>query len=346
MAALLILIAFNTRTELIEPLLILFVIYSSLNFAKKGAIFSAVFAVSVLAVQDLYNLQINLSEYVVEVVVIIVSAAYIVKSTSRNRELTFNLKERVKELAGLYRISEAAEKYKLDCEQLLTKIVEEIPPSYQYSADCEARITYQDEIYQTNNFKETEWMQQREIMINDQAVGKLEVAYLNEHPEAYRATVFLKEEFELLNSIVTKINNVLKNLEQDKEINEQRQFLSITLNSIGDGLIVTDNEARIRRLNSIAENLTGWTMTEAEGREITEIFNIFNSRTGKAVKNPVEKVLKNGKIVGLANHTKLIAKDDREYHISDSAAPIKRKDGTIDGTVMVFRDVTQSYEMR
>jgi hypothetical protein len=65
----------------------------------------------VLAVQELYNLQINLSEYFVEVLVIIIAAAYIVKSTSRNRELNFNLKERVKELAGLYRISEAAEKY-------------------------------------------------------------------------------------------------------------------------------------------------------------------------------------------------------------------------------------------
>jgi len=110
-AVLLTIIAFNVKMELIEPLLILFVIYSSLNFAKKGAIFSAVFVVSVLAVQDLYNLQINLSEYFVEVLVIIIAAAYIVKSTSRNRELNFNLKERVKELAGLYRISEAAEKY-------------------------------------------------------------------------------------------------------------------------------------------------------------------------------------------------------------------------------------------
>lgn len=84
-AVVLTIIAFNVKMELIEPLLILFVIYSSLNFAKKGAIFSAVFAVSVLAVQDLYNLQINLAEYFVEVLVIIIAAAYIVKSTSRNR---------------------------------------------------------------------------------------------------------------------------------------------------------------------------------------------------------------------------------------------------------------------
>jgi len=345
-AVLLTIIAFNVKMELIEPLLILFVIYSSLNFAKKGAIFSAVFVVSVLAVQDLYNLQINLSEYFVEVLVIIIAAAYIVKSTSRNRELNFNLKERVKELAGLYRISEAAEKYNLDRDQLLNKIVEEIPASYQYPEDCAARISYRGKIYQTDNFRESDWMQQQEIVINDQPVGKIEVAYLSEHPEEYSGTVFLKEEFELLNSINSKINSVLRNLEQEKEINEQRQFLSITLNSIGDGLLVTDREGRVRRLNAVAENLTGWTTAEAEGREITEIFNIFNSQTGKEVKNPVEKVLKNGKIVGLANHTKLIARDGKEYHIADSAAPIKRGDGTIDGTVMVFRDVSKSYQMR
>ncbi|MFW6267154.1 MAG: PAS domain S-box protein [Halanaerobium sp.] len=345
-AFLLILIAFTVRMELIEPLLILFVIYSSLNFAKKGAILSAAFAVSVLAVQDLYNLHINFSEYFVEVLVIIIAAAYIVKSTSRNRKLTLALQERVKELAGLYRISEAAEKYNLDRDQLLNKIVEEIPPSYQYPEDCEARISYRGRVYQTDNFRETEWIQQQEIIINDQSAGEIEVVYLSEHPEAYSGTVFLKEEFELLNSIGSKLNNVLGNLEQEKEINEQRQFLSITLNSIGDGLMVTDREGRIRRLNKIAEDLTGWTAAEARGRKISEIFNIFNSRTGKAVKNPVEKVLKKGKIVGLANHTKLVARDGSEYHIADSAAPIKREDGTIDGTVMVFRDVSKNYQMR
>jgi diguanylate cyclase (GGDEF)-like protein/PAS domain S-box-containing protein len=346
LAFLLVLMAFGVKMELIEPLLILFVIYSSLNFAKKGAVYSTIFAISVLAIQDLYNLNINLAEYFIETLVIIVASVYIVRSTSRNRELRFDLKERVKELAGLYRISEAAEEYNLEQDQLLAKIVAEIPASYQYPEDCTARITYRGKIYETDNFRETEWMQSQELTIDDQPVGKIEVSYLSEHPKEYSGTVFLKEEFELINSIIGKLNNVLRNLEQEKEINEQRQFLSITLNSIGDGLIVTDREGRIRRLNKIAENLTGWTSAEAKGRKITEIFNIFNSRTGKAVKNPVEKVLNNGKIVGLANHTKLIARDGQEYHISDSAAPIKKEDGTIDGTVMVFRDVTREYEMR
>ena len=189
-AAFLVLIAANAGMEMIEPLLILFVIYSSLNFAKKGAIYSTIFAISVLAVQDLYNLHINISEYFVESMVIIISAAYIVKSTFRIQDLNSNLKERVKELAGLYRVSEAAEKYNLERDQLLNKIVEEIPDSYQYPKDCEVRINYQENTYQTDNFKETDWMQQQEIIINGQIVGKIEVVYLKEHPEEYSNTVF------------------------------------------------------------------------------------------------------------------------------------------------------------
>ena len=346
MAAAIILIALLARLEVIEPLIILFVIYCSLSFAKKGAVYSTIFAISVLAIQDLYNLNIDLSEYLIEVSVIIIAALYIYKSTSSFKTLNFELRERVKELTGIYRIFEAAEKLKINLDQLLNEIVQEIPDSYQFPEDCEARITYQGSKYQTANFRETEWMKQKEIIINDQRVGKIEIVYLNQHPRQYQGTVFLKEEFDLLNSIAAKINNILENLEQEKEIKEQRRFLSITLNSIGDGLIVTDKEGRVQRLNSIAEDLTGWTMEQAKNKDIREIFNIVNSKTGAKVKNPVKKVLKHGKIVGLANHTKLIAKDGSEYHIADSAAPIKTDEDNIYGTVMVFRDVSKNYQMR
>ena len=221
-AAFLVFIALVVKLEIIEPLIILFVIYCSLNFYKKGAVYSTIFAISVLAIQDLYNLHIDFSEYLIEVSVIIVAAFYIYKSTSRVRKLNFELRERVKEISGLYKISEAAEESKTNLDQLLNKIVQEIPPSYQFPEDCEARITYQRNKYQTANFKETEWLQQEEIIINDQRVGKVEVVYLKEHPEEYSGTVFLREEFELLNSIVSKISNVLKNLEQEKSRRDSR----------------------------------------------------------------------------------------------------------------------------
>ena len=345
-AVLLVLIALVVRLEVIEPLIILFVIYCSINFAKKGAVYSTIFAISVLAVQDLYNLKIDFLEYSIEVLVVVITATYIYRATSRVENLNRELRERVKELSGLYKISEAAEEFKTNLEQLLNQVVQEISLSYQFPEDCEARITYQGNKYQTADFEETKWMQQKELLIDNKKVGKIEVVYLNKHPKQYQGTVFLKEESELLNSITTKITSILKNLEQKKEIEEQRRFLSITLNSIGDGVIVTDKEGRVKRLNSIAENLTGWSIEQAKNKDIGEIFKIVNPKTGIEVKNPVDKVLKNGHIVGLANHTKLISRDGEEYNIADSAAPIETDEGNIQGTVMVFRDVSQNYEMQ
>ena len=114
-----------------------------------------------------------------------------------------------------------------------------------------------------------------------------------------------------------------------------------TLSSIGDGVIATEADGRVRFLNQVAESLTGWTATEAKGRTLTEIFPIFNEETRAVVENPVDKVLREGKIVGLANHTVLVRRDGSERAIDDSAAPIRSADGELDGVVLVFRDVSE-----
>ena len=115
----------------------------------------------------------------------------------------------------------------------------------------------------------------------------------------------------------------------------------MTLASIGDGVIVTDARGRVTFLNGEAERLTGWTNREAEGRPLPAVFHIINEQTRQPVENPVEKVLRLGTVVGLANHTILIAKDGRETPIDDSGAPIRQGDGTVQGVVLVFRDFTQ-----
>jgi len=141
----------------------------------------------------------------------------------------------------------------------------------------------------------------------------------------------------------------IKNKElEDKtvKLQEQNNFLSITLYSIGDAVIVTDKEGTIERLNKRAQELTQWDIEEAQGEYITEVFHIVNVKTRKTVDNPVKKVLEKGKTVGLANHTKLIAKDGTEYHIADSAAPIKDENGELLGAILVFRDVTEQYDAK
>jgi diguanylate cyclase (GGDEF)-like protein/PAS domain S-box-containing protein len=126
-----------------------------------------------------------------------------------------------------------------------------------------------------------------------------------------------------------------------EELEKTKEQLEITLKSIGDGVLVTDVNGNLTMLNNAAEKLTGWNNEEAEGLHINNVFNIVNEYTRLQAKNPVEEVFKKGNIVGLANHTVLISKSGQEYCIADSAAPIKKADGTLEGAVMVFRDETE-----
>ncbi|MGH9769039.1 MAG: hybrid sensor histidine kinase/response regulator, partial [Blastocatellia bacterium] len=121
----------------------------------------------------------------------------------------------------------------------------------------------------------------------------------------------------------------------------QREWLQITLSSIGDAVIATDPHGHIRFLNPVAEALTGWTQAEAEGKAMSEVFRIVSEKTGQTAEDPLTKVLRDGQTVGLANHTLLIARDGRETPIDDSGAPIKDQTDNIVGAVLVFRDITE-----
>ena len=124
----------------------------------------------------------------------------------------------------------------------------------------------------------------------------------------------------------------------------ERELLSTTLKSIGDGVVTTDNYGVITSLNSIAQELTGWSSNEAVGRLFTEVFRLESEETGLVVENPIQKVLDTGRIVGLANHTVLIQRFGQAVPIADSAAPIRTEGGQIFGVVMVFRDVSKDKE--
>jgi PAS domain S-box-containing protein len=123
------------------------------------------------------------------------------------------------------------------------------------------------------------------------------------------------------------------------QLRRQAAWLSTTLRSIGDAVIATDSDGRVIFMNGVAEGLTGWTQRESVGRPLAEVFHILNEETRKLVENPVNKVLKDGAVVGLANHTALIARDGTEHAIDDTAAPICDDGGEIKGVVLVFHDV-------
>jgi PAS domain S-box-containing protein len=124
----------------------------------------------------------------------------------------------------------------------------------------------------------------------------------------------------------------------------ERERLQVTLRSIGDAVVATDANGIVTFLNPVAEVLTGWSNETAIGRPLGEIFRIVNEQTRLPVESPVDKVLVDGRVVGLANHTVLIAKDGAEHAIADSAAPIRTAEGVIAGVVLVFRDVSGERE--
>lgn len=126
----------------------------------------------------------------------------------------------------------------------------------------------------------------------------------------------------------------------NRALEQEKETLAVTVNSIGDAVIATDLDGNVTLLNRVAEELTGWIRDDAYTEPLTKVFHIINEKTRAICENPVEKVLKTGRIIGLANHTALIAKDGSETSIADSAAPIRNSQGDIIGTVLVFRDVT------
>ncbi len=122
---------------------------------------------------------------------------------------------------------------------------------------------------------------------------------------------------------------------------ERGERLAAILASIGDAVIVTDEQGRVAFMNRVAEGLTGWAGASAQGRPLDEVFVIVNETTRRAVESPVARVLREGLIVGLANHTVLIARDGTERPIDDSGAPVRDEAGRLTGVVLVFRDISE-----
>ena len=144
---------------------------------------------------------------------------------------------------------------------------------------------------------------------------------------------------EAFNQMVARLGQAHDALSAEKE------QLRVTLQSIADGVIVTDAQARVRYLNPAGERLTGWSLAEAGGLPLGEVFRIVNEDTREPAPNPAERALREGVVVGLANHTLLLTRDGRELPIEDSAAPIHDAAGAVEGCVLVFVDDSEKRSL-
>ncbi|ATW26700.1 ATP-binding protein [Candidatus Formimonas warabiya] len=146
-------------------------------------------------------------------------------------------------------------------------------------------------------------------------------------------------------SVKSEITDAILNnmhIQADKDIMDQKEWLRVTLSSIGDAVITTDINGTVTFINPVAVQITGYSIEEATGKPINHIFRIFNEISLEPAEIPVDRVIKEGFIIGLANHTGLITKNGETLSIADSAAPIRSTNGEVIGVVMVFRDITES----
>jgi len=132
----------------------------------------------------------------------------------------------------------------------------------------------------------------------------------------------------------------------EEDLHRREAELHATLYSIGDAVISTDESGRVVVMNPVAERLTGWPESEARGRPLDQVFRIVNEETHQAVEDPVTRILREGIVIGLGNHTLLLGRDGREHPIADAGAPIRARDGRLTGVVLVFRDQTEERRER
>ena len=146
--------------------------------------------------------------------------------------------------------------------------------------------------------------------------------------------------------VLSIVQDITARKAAEQALRQSEENLAITLQSIGDAVIATDARGKVTRMNPVAERLTGWTLAQASGQALGEVFRIVNAETRERVPDPVQTVLRSGRVVGLANHTTLMARGGPEYQIADSAAPIRDSTGTMVGVVLVFSDVSEQYRMQ
>jgi PAS domain S-box-containing protein len=160
-------------------------------------------------------------------------------------------------------------------------------------------------------------------------------------PTLHDSLVLLQTFMSVLTVTILTLAAVLSEHGQaEAAVHEQRERLHVTLSSIGDAVLATDSQGRVTLMNPVAASLTGWTEAEALGQDISAVFQIVNEFTRQAVEHPIGKVIHSGTVVGLANHTLLMARGGVERPIDDSAAPIRDPQGHLLGVVLVFRDIT------
>jgi PAS domain S-box-containing protein len=192
-----------------------------------------------------------------------------------------------------------------------------------------ATLVHREQTLRETEYRHAHWLERRELislLVSALLVGLAVALFTRHHVHAISASY---------------LRRIAEITERSKELSESQQWFKTTLESIGDAVIACNNRGGVTFMNAVAEKLTGWTLEDARDQPLTKVFRIVNEQTREPVENPVDKVRRLKQVIGLANHTVLIARDGKEYAIDDSAAPIMSTPSKMVGVVLVFRDVTE-----
>lgn len=247
--------------------------------------------------------------------------------------------ERTKGLNFLHKFSRLLRKEKNDLQKILEGTVNLLSSSFEHPENVGVCITFKKHEFKTQDYEMTPWKITSQLDLYGEHTGSIEIS--SRIPPLHGQFAFTKEEQLVLETIAEHLSRVIEQIQEKNDLQRSKNKLSMTLDSIGDGVIVTDAAERIIRLNPQAEKLTGWSEEDALGRAFHEVFHIVNANTGEPVPDPVHNAMKTGRTQNLARDTVLIARDGKKRHITDSAAPIRDLKDRIFSVIMVFSDVTE-----
>ncbi|MBF7097516.1 HD domain-containing phosphohydrolase [Alkalibacter mobilis] len=191
------------------------------------------------------------------------------------------------------------------------------------------------------------WQLISDLKKNSKSIEKINTLLLDQKEKIIESRFFkigsnsLGEGFPVFGSV---FNDVTERKQIEEDLYNEKEHFKTTLLSVGDGIITTDNKGRIIVMNPVAEMLTGWTITDAKGKNVGKIYKTKDGLTNNFCKNPAKDILETGRMTELSTDTYLISKTSRQIPIEHEAAPIKDSRGNITGCVLVFRDYTEKKE--
>lgn len=247
--------------------------------------------------------------------------------------------ERTKELSCLYTISRLLRDERYDIDRVLKESITHIPAAFQDPENTCLSITFKDRVYKTRNYKKTSIRLTDSIVAYGLPVGSIEVCYL--HTPLQDDPLFLEEERIMLHTITELFGGTVEQRQSEEELQKSKDFLQTTLHSLKDALITTDDRGFILHMNPVAERLTGWTIDEAENKNLKDIFTTVHDQTQEPHESPLVHIHASEKPVNQDKHIELISRDGTNYQIAYTASPIKEVGQKISGMVLVFRDITQ-----